>query len=199
MMSQPNVTTRNASRQQPSSTPLADDDSVETTIHNPQGTVTLETLHQLILGMHQSLSTLTARVERLEQTRQSPQPHPGNQVTRPLHQTPPETSPPASTTETTRPNGQNGQSIRAGSILPTKRPITAAKDIGFLEPEDDSDTAVRTEGKESVFADVTLFVQRVRKLNSQRTNVLTFLPDTLRGNNASLKFVALSRPSPAKL
>ena len=128
--------------------------------------------------MNQNLSArlddLTTRVERLEQARPSPQPHGGNQVARPPQQTRPDTSPPA-------PNGQNGQAPRATSNPPIKRPITAAKDIGFLEPEDDSDTAIHTEGKETIFADVTLFIQRVQKLDSQRTGVLTFLPDTLRG------------------
>src|SRR5204862_6704068 len=102
-------------------------------------------------------------------------------VARPPQQTRPEASPPASVTETVRPSGQNGQGTRAALNPPAKRPITAAKDIGFLEPEDDSDTAIHTEGKETIFADVTLFIQRVQKLDSQRTGVLTFLPDTLRG------------------
>src|SRR5213078_1597996 len=93
-----NVTTRSASRQPASSTSLGDDDSdVETTIHDPQGPVTLESLHRLILGMNQNLSArlddLTTRVERLEQARPSPQPHGGNQVARPPQQTRPEASP----------------------------------------------------------------------------------------------------------
>ena len=135
--------------------------------------------------MNQNLSArlddLTTRVERLEQARPSPQPHGGNQVARPPQQTRPEASPPASVTETVRPSGQNGQGTRAALNPPAKRPIMAAKDISFLEPEDDSDTAIHTEGKETIFADVTLFIQRVQKLDSQRTGVLTFLPDTLRG------------------
>src|SRR5436189_5188258 len=92
--------------------------------------------------MNQNLSArlddLTTRVERLEQARPSPQPHGGNQVAQPPQQTRPEASPPASVTETVRPSGQNGQGTRAALNPPAKRPIMAAKDISFLEPEDDS-------------------------------------------------------------
>jgi hypothetical protein len=142
----PNVTTRSASRQPALSTPLGDNDSdIETTIHDSQGPVTLETLYQLFSARFDELS---ARIERLEQARPSPQPHAGNQVVRLPHQTRQDTPLAVSVTNTARPY------IHVNSVS-NPSPTFLASTPASSPAKRPSMVTIYTRGKESGSADRT--------------------------------------------